>query len=404
MTDTQSLVHLLLVLAALLLTTRVLSVTAEKFGQPAILGELLGGVILGGSVLGVLDPNQLALHTLAELGLLILLFEIGLATDLRALTSVGGTATVIAVVGVTLPFVMGYAALSAMGVGHLAAIVCAASLTATSIGISTRVLAELGFLQTDEGRVVLGTAVLDDIIGLVILSVIGSFAAGEAITASGVVRTSAVAFGFVAVAIVVGSLVIPPLFHAAKRLRSPTTIAVMGLAFAFSLAALAGMLGSAIIVGGFVAGVLLNRIDQRDDVARSASAMGSLLTPIFFASVGASVDLRALAEPRTLVITVVLLVAGAIGKMIAAYVPVWFKGNKALVGVAILPRGEVELIVAQTGLAIGALDTSLFGAITLMVLLTTLLSPPLIQVVAKRDPRARELMLKSSPLQVGERL
>jgi Kef-type K+ transport system membrane component KefB len=347
-------------------------------------------------VLGVLDPNQLAIHTLAELGLLILLFEIGLATDLRALTRVGGTATVIAVVGVMLPFVMGYAALSAMGVGHLAAVVCAASLTATSIGISTRVLAELGFLQTDEGRVVLGTAVLDDIIGLVILSVIGSFAAGEAITASGVVRTSVVAFGFVAVAIVVGSFVVPPVFHAAKRLRSPTTIAVMGLAFAFSLAALAGSLGSAIIVGGFVAGVLLNRIDQRDDVARSAGAMGSLLTPIFFASVGASVDLRALAEPRTLLVTVVLLVVGAVGKVVAAYVPVWFRGNKALVGVAILPRGEVELIVAQTGLAIGALDASLFGAITLMVLLTTLISPPLIQAVAKRDPRAGELMPRAS--------
>jgi Kef-type K+ transport system membrane component KefB len=396
MTDTQSFVHLLLVLAAVLLTTRVLSVLAEKLGQPAILGELLGGVVLGASVLGVLDPNQLAIHTLAELGLLILLFEIGLATDLRALTRVGGTATVIAVVGVTLPFVMGYAALSAMGVGHLAAVVCAASLTATSIGISTRVLAELGFLQTDEGRVVLGTAVLDDIIGLVILSVIGSFAAGEAITARGVVRTSAVAFGFVAVAIVVGGFVVPPLFHAAKRLRSPTTIAVMGLAFAFSLAALAGMLGSAIIVGGFVAGVLLNRIDQRDDVARSARAMGSLLTPIFFASVGASVDLRALAEPRTLLVTVVLLVVGAVGKVVAAYVPFWFRGNKALVGVAILPRGEVELIVAQTGLAIGALDASLFGAITLMVLLTTLVSPPLIQAVARRDPRSPKLMPKAS--------
>jgi len=116
------------------------------------------------------------------------------------------------------------------------------------------------------------------------------------------------------------------------------------------------------------------------------------LTPIFFASVGASVDVRALAEPRTLLITLVLLVAGAAGKLIAAYVPVWFKGNKALIGTAILPRGEVELIVAQTGLAIGALDASLFGAITLMVLLTTLLSPPLIQGIAKRDPRARELM------------
>jgi Kef-type K+ transport system membrane component KefB len=342
-------------------------------------------------VLGILDPNDLAIHTLAQLGLLILLFEIGLATDLRALTRVGGTAAVIAVVGVLLPFVLGYAALSAMGIGRFAAIVCAAALTATSIGISTRVLAELGFLQTDEGRVVLGAAVLDDIIGLVILSVIGSFAAGVAITAIGVVRTSAVALGFVVIAIVVGSLVVPPLFHAAKRLRSPTTIAIMGLAFAFSLAALAGMLGSAIIVGGFVAGVLLNRIDQRDDVQRSAAAMGSLLTPIFFASVGASVDLRALAQPRTLVITLVLLVTGAIGKIIAAYVPVWFKGNKALIGTAMLPRGEVELIVAQTGLAIGALDTSLFGAITLMVLLTTVLSPPLIQGVAKRDPRAGEL-------------
>ncbi len=393
MTDTHTLINLLLVLAAVLLTTRGLSVFAEKFGQPAILGELLGGVVLGASVLGILDPNDLAIHTLAQLGLLILLFEIGLATDLRALTKVGGTATVIAVVGVVLPFMIGYAALSAMGVGRLAAIVCAAALTATSIGVSTRVLAELGFLQTEEGRVVLAAAVLDDIIGLVILSVIGSFAAGVAITTVGIVRTSAVAFGFVAVAIIVGSLIVPPLFHAAKRLRSPTTIAVMGLAFAFSLAALAGLLGSAIIVGGFVAGVLLNGIDQREDVRRSAAAMGSLLTPVFFASVGASVDLRALAEPRTLLITLVLLIAGAIGKIIAAYVPVWFKGNKALIGAAMLPRGEVELIVAQTGLAIGAIDASLFGAITLMVLLTTLLSPPLIQGIAKRDPRAKELLL-----------
>jgi len=391
MTDTHSFVHLLLVIAAVLLTTRALSVLAERFGQPAILGELVGGVLLGASVLGILDPADLAIHTLAQLGLLILLFEIGLATDLRALTREGGTAAVIAIVGVVLPFVIGYAALSAMGIGRLAAIVCAASLTATSISVSTRVLAELGFLQTQEGRVVLGAAVLDDIIGLVILSVIGSFAAGVAITATGVMRTSAVAFGFVAIAIIVGSFVVPPLFHAAKRLRSPTTIAIMGLAFAFSLAALAGLLGSAIIVGGFVAGVLLNRIDQRDDVQRSAGAMGSLLTPIFFASVGASVDLRALAQPRTLLITLVLLVTGAVGKVIAAYVPVWFKGNKALVGAAMLPRGEVELIVAQTGLAIGALDASLFGAITLMVLLTTLLSPPLIQGIAKRDPRALEL-------------
>jgi Na+:H+ antiporter len=392
MNDTQSFVHLLLVLAAALLTTRALSALAEKVGQPAILGELVGGILLGASALGILDPNDPPIHMLSQLGLLILLFEIGLATDLRALAKVGGTATVIAVVGVVLPFVFGFAALTAMGVSGVGAIVCAAALTATSIGISTRVLAELGFLQTKEGRVVLGAAVLDDIIGLVILSVIASFAAGAAITTTGILRTSALAFGFVVITLFVGGFVVPPLFRAAKRLRSPTTIAVLGLTFAFALAALAGLLGSAIIVGAFVAGVLLNGIQQRDEILGFAAPVGSLLTPIFFASVGASVDLRALVEPRTLLITVVLLAAGGVGKLIAAYVPFWFKGNKALIGTAMLPRGEVELIVAQTGLAIGALDASLFGAITLMVLLTTLLSPPLIQAVARRDPRARELM------------
>jgi len=391
MTDTHAIVQLLLVIAAVLITTRGLAVLAVKLGQPAILGELVGGILLGASVLGILDPNELAIKTLAELGLLILLFEIGLETDLRAITRVGGIAAIIAVVGVAFSFVIGYATLKAMGVNSLAAVVCAAALTATSIGVSTRVLADLGFLQTEEGRIVLGAAVLDDIIGLVLLSVIGSFVSGVAISAGGVARTSVIAFGFVAVAIAVGNFVVPPLFRALHRLRSPNTIAVMGLSFAFLLAALAGMLGSAIIVGGFVAGVLLNRIDQREEVKRSAAAMGTLLTPIFFASVGASVNLRALATPRTVLITVVLLVAGTVGKILAAYVPWWFKGNKALIGVAILPRGEVELIVAQTGLAIGALDASLFGAITLMVLLTTLISPPLIQAVVRRDPRFGEL-------------
>ena len=216
---------------------------------------------------------------------------------------------------------------------------------------------------------------LDAIIGLVILSVIATFAAGAAITTTGVVRAIAVAFGFVVITLLVGGYIVPPLFRAAKALRSPTTIAVLGMVFAFALAALAGLLGSSVIVGAFVAGVLLNGIQQRDDILGFAAPIGSLLTPIFFASVGASIDLRALVEPRTLLITMILLAAGVIGKLIAAYVPVWFKGNKALVGTAMLPRGEVELIVAQTGLAIGALNASLFGAITVMVLLTTLLSP-----------------------------
>jgi len=384
-----SLPHLLLVIAAVLIAARLFAAAASKFRQPAILAEVIAGVILGGSVLGVLNPNEPVIHALAQLGLLVLLFEIGLGTDLRVLGSVGGTAATVAVVGVVIPFVLGFVILQSIGVSRVAAFVCATSLTATSVGVSTRVLADLKRLASLEGQVVLGASVLDDIIGLVLLSIIGSFAAGVAIDAGSVLRTSAVAFGFVGVALAAGYYVVPAIFRAAHRyVFASHTIAVTGLAFAFALAAAAGLLGSAIIVGGFVAGVLLNRLDESDEIETAARTMGSLLTPLFFASVGASVDIAAFRESRTLLITVLLVAIGVFGKMTAAYVPWKFRGNRALVGVSMIPRGEVELIVAQTGLAIGALSAELFGAITLMVLLTTLVAPPLIQAVARADSRA----------------
>ena len=385
---TLSLPHLLLVIAAVLITAKILGALAERIKQPAILAELIAGVVLGGSVLGVLDPNEPVIHTLAQLGLVILLFEIGLATDLRGLGKVGGTAATVAVVGVALPFVFGFLALDLLGVSRTAAFVCATALTATSVGVSTRVLSDIGRLHTVEGRVVLGAAVLDDIIGLVLLSIVASFAVGAVIDSSAILRTATVAFGFVAVALVVGYFVVPPLFRVAHaRVFAPNTIAVTGLAFAFALAAAAGLLGSAIIVGGFVAGVLLNQLDESDQIEKAAATMGSLLTPLFFASVGASVSLSAFREPRTLVITLLLLVIGMAGKVAAGYAPLGFRGSKRLVGVSMIPRGEVELIVAQTGLAIGALDSALFGAVTLMVLLSTLIAPPLIQAVARADDR-----------------
>jgi len=378
--------HLLLVIAAVLITARILGTLADRFRQPAILAEVLAGVLLGRSVFGVLNPDEPVIHALAQLGLLVLLFEIGLGTDLRKLGRVAGTATTVAVAGVTIPFVIGFVVLDAMGVSRLAAFVGATSLTATSVGVSSRVLADLKRLASIEGQVVLGAAVLDDIIGLVLLSIVGSFAVGTVITAAGVLRTSAVAFGFVAVALLAGYYAVPRLFDVLHRhLFASRKIAVTGIAFAFAFAALAGMLGSAIIVGGFVAGVLLNRVSESDHIESAAATMGSLLTPLFFASVGASVDLAAFRDPRTILITILLVVIGAGGKVVAGFAPWWFRGNRTLVGVSMIPRGEVELIVAQTGLTIGALDPSLFGAITLMVLLTTLLAPPLIQAVARAD-------------------
>jgi Kef-type K+ transport system membrane component KefB len=379
--------HLLLVIAAVLVTARLFGAAAVKLGQQAILAELIAGVVLGASVLGVLDPNEPVIHALAQLGLLVLLFEIGLETDLRRLGSVAGAATAVAIAGVVLSFVLGYVALKALGVAQMGAIVCATALTATSVGVSTRVLSDLKRLDSLEGRVVLGAAVLDDIIGLVLLSIVGSFVAGAAIQTGAVLRTAGIAFGFLLVALLVGYYVVPPLFRAAhRRVFAPNTIAVTGLAFAFALAALAGLLGSALIIGGFVAGVILNTLDESDEILHAAKTTGSLLTPIFFASVGASVSLAAFRDPRTLLITAVLVILGSAGKFAAGYAPLRFAGSRRLVGVSMIPRGEVELIVAQTGLAIGALDASLFGAVTLTVLLTALISPPLIQAAARAAP------------------
>src|SRR5690349_13908975 len=211
--DAGDLPALLGTLVATLVAAKALGALAQRLGQPSVLGELIAGIILGSSALGLLDPGNPAIHALSEIGVLVLLFEIGLHTDLRSLSSVGGSATTVAVVGVALPFALGYFAARWLGMPSVPALVAAAALTATSVGISARVLGELGVLEKPEGRVVLGAAVLDDIIGLVILSVVSSTVAGAAMSGWGIARTALVAIGFVVLAVALGSRVAPPLFR-----------------------------------------------------------------------------------------------------------------------------------------------------------------------------------------------
>ena len=196
---------LLLTLAAVLAGTTLLGLAARRIRQPAVLGELIAGIVLGGSVLGVLDPHEPVMHAFSELGVLVLLFAVGLETDLRALWRVGREACTVGTVGIVLPFAGGLAVALALGASRLTAVVVAASLTATSVGISARVLGDLGRLHDDEGQVVLGAAVLDDVVGLVILAVVAGLVAGESVTALGVARIAGVAVGFVAAAIFVGT-------------------------------------------------------------------------------------------------------------------------------------------------------------------------------------------------------
>ncbi|GJG86658.1 Na+/H+-exchanging protein [Gemmatimonadetes bacterium T265] len=376
--------HLLGTLVALLVATKLLGALAQRFGQPAVLGELLAGVLLGGSLLGVLDPADPVLHAFSELGVLVLLFEIGLETDLRALVRVGGAATTVALVGVALPCALGYAAAVALGLSPIAATVAAASLSATSIGISARVLSDLGQLETPEGQVVLGAAVLDDVVGLVILAVVGAAVAGAGVSAGLVARTTAVAAGFIAGALVLGRLLVPPLFRLIARVETPGTLVVLGLALAYAAAWLAEGAGSATIIGAFAAGLVLHDTPQREELEHAVTTVGHVIVPVFFAVVGASVDVRTLADPRTLAVGGALVAAGVVGKFAAGYAPVWFRGRKALIGAAMIPRGEVGLIFAQAGLASRALSPALFSAVAMMVLATTFLAPPLLARIAGR--------------------
>lgn len=376
---------LLLTLVAVIVATKTLGALAQKIGQPAVLGELIAGVVLGGSLLGVLDPSDPVMHALSELGVLILLFQIGLHTDLRSLAKVGSTALFAGGVGVVLPFVGGFGIARVMGVETLSAIVIGAALTATSIGISARVLSDLGQLKTPEGQVVIGAAVFDDVVGLIILSIVASMVAGAHLTIGGVGAIAGVAIGFVVIALALGSVAIPPLFRLIERVRVSGTLSAAAMGFALMLALLATQAGSAMIIGAFAAGLILHPTPQRHDIEESVTQLGFFFVPMFFATVGASIDLAALMTREALVIGGLLVIVGVAGKVLAGFAPWWFKGNKLLVGVALVPRGEVGLIFAKLGLAAGVLSNERFGALMLMVVVTTFVTPPLLSLIAARS-------------------
>jgi len=385
-----------LVLGAILVAAKLLGELAERIGQPAVLGELLAGVLLGGSALGIVPAGGVEaelIHVLAELGVLLLLFEIGLETDLREMFRVGPAALAVAVVGIALPFAFGYlfwryAPHASSGGGDLvtAAIFIGATLTATSVGITARVLSDLGQMNTPEARIIIGAAVIDDVLGLVILSVVSGVAAGASVSALGIARTLAVAVGFLVVAVIAGRVLAPRLFDVIDRMRVRYVLLVASIAFALGLAALAGLAGSALIIGAFAAGLILSGTNQFDTIEHEVRPVASIFTPIFFVSVGSSVNL-ALLNPSTPAARATLLVAGAlillavIGKLAAGWAAPWTRFRRLVVGVGMVPRGEVGLIFADIGRRSGVLGDEVFGAVLLMVMATTFIAPPALKAL-----------------------
>lgn len=376
--------HYLGLLVIILGAAKLLGGLARWIGQPAVLGELVAGVLVGTSVVGLVDPNDNSLQLLKELGVVILLFEIGLETDLVKLLQVGGASAAVALVGVALPFVLGYAVCRWLGLNNLVAIVAGATLTATSVGITARVLSDLGRLQDPESQIILGAAVLDDVVGLVILAVVSGLTEGREVTMIGMAKTTAIAFGFLAATLLVGRWVVPPVVRLIRRVDWTGTPTMLAVLLAFGLAWLASTAGSAMIIGAFAAGLLLGKMPEAHEIQRGIAHLGHFFVPIFFVMVGAAVDVRVLnpfiaANQATLMTGLWLIAAAVLGKFLAGFAPFWFKGNKRVIGIGMIPRGEVGLIFAQMGLSSAVFDAGLFSAVTLMVMVTTFIAPPLLK-------------------------
>ncbi len=408
--DPTAIARVLLALAVVLLAAKLGGDLAARAGQPEVLGELVAGVILGN--LGLLGLHGLewmahdaALGVLAELGVVVLLFQVGLESTVGQMARVGASAVLVAVVGVALPFAIGWG-VGAWLLPDRSAYVHAflgATLSATSVGITARVLKDLGRSHGLEARIVLGAAVVDDVLGLVVLAVvsgvIAAAARGGGFSWAAVGVVVAKALGFLLGAILVGLAVSRRLFRAAARLRAAGLLLAFGLAFCFTVAWLAGELGLAPIVGAFAAGLVLEEehaspLVSRGEhpLSRQLEPVAAFLVPVFFVAMGMRTDLRAFGDAGVLALAGALTFAAIAGKLAAGLGGIGRGLDRLSIGIGMVPRGEVGLIFANVGLGLSLggeriVDPATYSAVVAMVIVTTLVTPPALKWSLSRGAR-----------------
>jgi Kef-type K+ transport system membrane component KefB len=375
----------------------------ERLKAPAVLGELFAGIVLGNLVIvgfnrvEPLKTNE-TIAALAEFGVIILLFEVGLESDLKEMAEVGWSSLLVAVLGVIAPFFLGWG-VSAYFIPdepRLAHIFIGATLCATSVGITARVFKDLGKLATREARIILGAAVIDDVLGLLILAVVaGAIKAagtGEALSFMDVGLIALKSLAFLIAAIVIGQLMMPRMLRGAGRLETRGVLLTLAIACCLFMAWMAAKVGLAPIVGAFAAGLILDEVHYKPKGGRMERDLGDLLqpvstvlVPIFFVLMGLKVDLRLFAQLDILSLALTLTLAAIIGKQICAFGVLERGINRLAVGIGMIPRGEVGLIFAGIGATLmlpesngirePVVSSAIFGAVVIMVIITTLITP-----------------------------
>jgi Na+:H+ antiporter len=396
-------------LAIILAVAKLGGDLATRARQPAVLGELIAGVILGNlGLVGITGLQGLAanstLDALAQVGVIILLFEVGLESTVHDMLKVGAAAVLVATLGVIAPFVLGWlvgAALLPAESGYAHAFL-GATLTATSVGITARVLQDLGKGATPEARVILGAAVVDDVFGLVILAVLTGLItaadAGMPVDYGSVAWIVGKAALFLCGAIALGLVVSPRLFGLASRLQGRGVLLATALVICFAMSYVASLIGLAAIVGAYAAGLILEDVHYRPFTERGERPLGELLQPVgaflvplFFVLMGMRVDLAAFAHGEILVLAALLTVAAIVGKQACALGALGGKLDRLTIGIGMIPRGEVGLIFANMGLGLtiaGApvIARTTYSAVVIMVIVTTLVTPPALRWSLERKP------------------
>jgi Kef-type K+ transport system membrane component KefB len=369
----------------------------ERVGQPGIVGEILVGVIVGPGVLGWIAPNAV-LTALADLGVMFLLFRVGLEVKPKDLMRVGPTATLVATLGVVVPFFLGWAILALWGAPRIESIFVGAAMVATSVGITAQVLASKGLLHHVASQTILAAAVIDDVLGLLVLAVVSSMAQGKVnVLELAGTAVAAVAFTVVIAKWGTGAMVrVMPRVEA--RLRAGNVQFNIAMILLFGLALLATYAGVAAIIGAFLAGMTLGEsLEQR--VYNLVDGVTELLLPFFLVGIGVHLDLSPFAHASTLILAGVIIVAAVLSKLIGCglgALPMGF-ANAVRVGCGMAPRGEVGMVVAQIGLGLGVIAQSIYGVVVFMAVATTLIAPPLINASfrnAVREPAVEEFKVQ----------
>ena len=380
---------LLLDLFIVLLAAKVGDEIARRVGVPPLVGEILAGVVVGPSVLGVVAPTEV-LEVFAELGVVFLLFWVGLETRISELREVGRAALLVGVLGVALPFAGGLGIGIGMGEDTATTVFLAAALVATSVGITSAVLVDLGVLATRASRTILGAAVVDDILAMLFLAVAVGLASDEGVDAASIGVVILLAVAFVAFFALGGTAVLrrrPQLLHAPRFAESPFLPAVL---LCLGLAAFAAQIGLAAIIGAFLAGLMVAETKEQHPVEDEIAPLYAFFPPFFFVFIGTELDLGALADAGTLALLVVVIAVAAATKFAGGWIGARSLGSReaAFVGVGMIPRGEVGIIVAGIGATTGVVDESLFAVIVAMSIATTLVVPPLLRLLSPEPPFA----------------